>query len=180
MKVGTYVLNNSVSTGSGEIFVIKYNSTGGLLAALSAQSTGDDDSRGIAAYGKNAFITGTYKANPKITFGSHPLVNTGNYDILIACVGEGVSINDQEFDKHFSIYPNPVTDKFTISAADNNSGKYNYKIYDVTGKLVSESNIDLRNNSTYQVSVPAGYKGLLLIRITSENGQMFSRSVICN
>jgi hypothetical protein len=180
MKVGTYVLNNSVSTGSGEIYVIKYNSTGGVLAAISAQSTGDDDSRGIAAYGKNAYITGTYKANPKITFGNYPLVNTGNYDILIASVGEGLSIKDEEFDKHFSIYPNPVTDKFTLSVVDNSSGKYNYKIYDITGKLFSESNIDLRNNNSYQVSVPAGKKGLLLIRLTSENGQTFSRSVICN
>jgi len=179
MQVGTTVLNNSVSTGSGEIYVIKYNSTGGLITALSAQSIGDDDSRAIVAYGENAYITGTFKAN-QIKFGNYPLLSSGNYDILIASVGKGVSIKDEEFDKHFSIFPNPVSDKFTISATDNNSAKYSYKIYDVTGKLVSESNIDLRNNFSTQVSVPNGYKGLLLIRVTSENGQMFSRSVICN
>jgi len=180
MKFGNTTLNNTVTNGPREIYVAKYNSTGGLITALSAKSSGDDDSRGIAAYGSNAFITGTFKANPQITFGKYPLLNTGNYDILIACVGIGVSIKDEEFDKHFSIYPNPVSDKFTISATDNNSGKYNYKIYDITGKLITESNIDFRSNSALQVSVPTGYKGLLLIRVTSETGQMFSRSVICN
>jgi hypothetical protein len=178
-KVGTTVLNNSNTNGSGDIFVIKFNSTGGFITVLQGQSTGDDDSKSIAAFGNNAYITGTYKANPQISFGAYPLLNTGNYDIFISCLGLGVSIKDEEFDQHFSIYPNPVSEKFTLSSNNLNTGKFNCRIYDITGKLVSEAK-DLTSGNATQISVPDGYKGLLLINITTEKGQSFSRSVICN
>lgn len=179
MIVGSTSLINSDSKGLGEIFAIKYNPTGGLIKALSAKSLGDDDSRSIAAYGNNAYIAGTFKAQ-KIDFGTYSIANSGDYDMIIAALGFGVSINDANFDNHFSVYPNPVHDKFSLSATGNALGKYNCKIYDVTGKVISESNIDFKSNSVHKFSTPSGYKGLILLHLTSENGKMFTRSIICN
>lgn len=179
MALSTNTLTNTDTKGSGEIFVIKYMPSGGVIKALSAQSNGDDDSRSIAAYSNNAYIAGSHKANPKILFDAYSLTNSGNYDIVIAALGYGLSIKDEEFDNHFSVYPNPVHEKFSLSANGNTSGKFNCKIYDVTGKLLSESNVELKSNNVPQIDVPSGYKGLVMVLLTSENGQVYSRSLIC-
>jgi hypothetical protein len=181
MTVGTYTLTNANTEGKGEIYVIKYNSTGDVVKALSAQSSGDDDSKSIAAYSNNAFIAGFHTANPNILFGaSLSLKNTGKEDIVIASLGYGVSIKDEEFDNHFSVFPNPVHDQFSLSANGNASGKYNCKIYDITGKLLTDINIDFKLNNIHQFSVPSGYKGLMMVLLTSETGQMFTRTIVVN
>lgn len=181
--IGATVLNNTDTKGSGEIFAAKYNSSGGLIKAISAQSNGDDDSRSIAAYSNNAFIAGTFKStypDPKIHFGTNSQQNTGEYDIIVAALGYGVSIKDEEFDKYFSVFPNPAHAEFNLSASGITTGKFNCKIYDVTGKLLTESNTDFKQNNVLQFSVPSGYKGLLMLMLTSQTGQIYTRSVICN
>ena len=71
------------STGSFDVFVLKYNTSGTLLWARSAGGASADNAYGIATNKTGEiFITG--KFNTSTTFGSTTLTSTGQDDIFIA------------------------------------------------------------------------------------------------
>jgi len=76
------------SNGGGDIFVAKYDRSGGLLWATKAGGAGLDGSRGIAVDGAgNSYATGYFSGDA--TFGSGEanqtdLSSTGSYDIFVA------------------------------------------------------------------------------------------------
>ncbi len=80
LTFGSTTLNNA---GGWDIFVVKYNTNGGIVWAKSAGSTLNDVGRGVAVDGSgNVYITG-YFSSSTLTFGSTTLNNAGGEDIFI-------------------------------------------------------------------------------------------------
>ena len=48
------------------------------------------------------------------------------------------AVDEQELAKSLNIFPNPVTDNFTVSLTDIKDGEYNISMYDLQGKKVSQ------------------------------------------
>lgn len=74
-----------INSGSGDIFIAKYDSSGNVLWAKNAGGTGDDEGRSISTDpGGNVFVTG-YFTSPTITFDSITLTNVAAYtpDVFI-------------------------------------------------------------------------------------------------
>jgi len=72
------------STGSEDIFILKYDSSGNVLWAKRAGGTLFESGYGISTdLQGNVYITG-YFASPTITFGSYTLTNAGGENIFLA------------------------------------------------------------------------------------------------
>jgi hypothetical protein len=80
ISFGSYTLTTA---GYGDIYVVKYNSSGNVVWATSAGGAYSDAGYGVAndTYG-NVFVTGYFTDSP-ITFGSYTLTNAGGNDIFI-------------------------------------------------------------------------------------------------
>jgi Tfp pilus assembly protein PilZ len=80
---GTTVLTNS-SSGTYDIFIVKYDALGNVLWASSAGGTTNDRGNNISTdVGGNILVTGQFES-PSITFGTIILTNAGSYDMFTA------------------------------------------------------------------------------------------------
>ena len=71
-----------------------------------------------------------------------------------------------------SIYPNPVQNSFIIESSD--LGNMNYRIFNNTGQLVSQSKIyNLKN----KISTESWEKGIYYIQITT-NQETITRKIV--
>ncbi|MBI3502478.1 MAG: SBBP repeat-containing protein [Bacteroidetes bacterium] len=78
---GNYSLTNS---GSADIYIVKYNSSGNVLWAKSAGGVNSDVGFSVSADGSgNVFVTGFFNS-PTITFGSTTLTSSSGSNIFIA------------------------------------------------------------------------------------------------
>lgn len=85
-------LLNNTSSGTTDIFIIKYNSSGILQWAKNIGSNADDKVLDIHSYNNNVILTGSYSA--AINFDIYPLTNSGGTDAFIAeCDASGNFIN---------------------------------------------------------------------------------------
>jgi hypothetical protein len=75
---------SAVASGTTDMFVAKYNSSGGGLAVVTGGSSvgGDEPMYDIAASGSTIYAVGTYQLS--ITFGGHSLSSSGGYDGMLA------------------------------------------------------------------------------------------------
>ena len=77
------LLNANVSGNKGDMFVVKYNSTGTVLWAARAGGNNEDGGYAVAIdASENVYVTG-YFASSTITFGSFTLSNSGLYSMFI-------------------------------------------------------------------------------------------------
>lgn len=78
---GTQTLTNS---GGLDVFLAKYDSSGNVLWAKSAQGTASDWSNSVATDGSgNIYVTGRFNSQT-LTFGTYTLTNSGSNDIFLA------------------------------------------------------------------------------------------------
>ncbi len=80
--------------------------------------------------------------------------------------GNYSAVDEKEF-RNVKIYPNPVTDEFSVSLPSN--GTYNLKIFDMTGKVIKSGPV--KNSQNVNVSAFPG--GIYFYKI-SKNGKTFS------
>lgn len=73
-----------------------------------------------------------------------------------------LAVNEVDTSK-LAIYPNPVKDVLTIQSKDN--GEYNYKIYDISGKLISKGKTNSKKINTQSLNV-----GNYLLETSDANG----------
>ncbi|WP_139785312.1 T9SS-dependent M36 family metallopeptidase [Chryseobacterium phocaeense] len=91
--------------------------------------------------------------------------------------GKSVITENDKPSENISIYPNPVTDKFTIKTPSGMdlSGITTVSIYDFTGKLVSTERINLNKQTT--VNVNTLLNGAYMVKITG-NTINYSQKII--
>ena len=86
INFGSVTLTNNAIAGTGDIYVVKYNSAGTVLWATSAGGINNDYGYGIStdATTGDVYVTGAFRS-PTLTFGSTTLTNatSGSYDIYV-------------------------------------------------------------------------------------------------
>ncbi len=82
---GPYTLTNvSPGTGTGDIFLVKYNASGNVIWAKDAGGTDNEGADCVATDAAgNIYMTGWF-ASPTLTFGSYTLSNAGGLDTFLA------------------------------------------------------------------------------------------------
>jgi hypothetical protein len=140
ITLGTTILTNP-APGYFDIFLVKYNTNGNVIAAKSAGGSSDDFVYSAAAdiFG-NVYMAGTYSSQSMI-FGTDTLINASyNRDIFLAklegTVYTGIgSSKDQDHRDVF--YPNPSEGIFTVH--DNSGNQFTLEIYNMMGQKVFQS-----------------------------------------
>src|ERR1035437_1799634 len=81
IKFGSVTL---VKSGTTDIFVVKYNSAGNVVWAISIGDTADQWAHGITTDNEgNFYITGGF-SSPSLSFGTHTINNIGTNNIFLA------------------------------------------------------------------------------------------------
>jgi hypothetical protein len=117
---------------------------------------------------------------PKIAY-SYEYAQEFYAPILTVTFTESAAVDEQEFAKSFNIFPNPVTDNFTVSLTDIKDGEYNINIYDLQGKKVHQLYEGTLALGDYQFEQSAAdlnlQAGIYLLHIRG-NKQNVSRKII--
>jgi hypothetical protein len=138
----TFGVTTITSSGSADLFIVKYDSSGNEVWVMREGGAGYDASESIAIDASgNIFVTGWFTA-PSITFGATTLTNTSFVnsakDVFIAKLGAILVGHPENITNKFTyINPNPfnllTTFKFNTEI---NNGKL--KVYDSNGHVVKE------------------------------------------
>ncbi len=127
----------------------------------------------------NAGTTYTYYVRAKNANGA---INNSNGTLsrtAISCSSARTanSINSEE---EIKLYPNPNNGKFTLSLSKQVENKASYAIYDVTGKLIQNKELNENNlNSEIEVDISNFPAGIYMVNITIDN-QEFTKKVVKN
>tara|TARA_B100000809_G_C14834531_1_gene422338 strand:+ start:266 stop:631 length:366 start_codon:yes stop_codon:yes gene_type:complete len=100
--------------------------------------------------------------SPKILHGYYPL----NHSLL--------SLTEIGFSE-ISIYPNPFSQKITLTILKNNSFIKSISIYDLNGKLVLEKEY---NSNTINVNLNQYNNGIYFVKIIDNNGNVTAQKII--
>jgi len=91
------------------------------------------------------------------------------------------SVEEAEIANALSIFPNPITDRFTISFTELMEGEYDISVFDLQGRKVHEMNTSILVSGDYQYDLSATelnmQTGVYLIRVHASQGEI-SRKVI--
>lgn len=75
-----------------------------------------------------------------------------------------------------SIYPNPTNSFFTIQNKQNSSENFEYKIVDLTGRIIKNGN----SKFNQQINIESLTNGNYIIQIQTDNNQNFIQKLIKN
>lgn len=100
--------------------------------------------------------------SPKILHGYYPL----NYSLL--------SLNEIGFTE-ILIYPNPFSQKITLTILKNNTVIKSISIYNLNGKLVHKEEY---NSNTINVNLNQYNNGIYFVRIIDNNGNVTVQKII--
>ena len=93
--------------------------------------------------------------------------------------GAGVGIDESKSNKTISCYPNPASDKLTISSNEFDLNGAMVNIIDITGELVYSKKLGIDNLSLVNIEIPTKLSnGFYLIEIQNSNQLVFDRLMI--
>lgn len=88
--------------------------------------------------------------------------------------GQLLSINEFGNKIKISIYPNPTNNFITIQNKENSTENFEYKIVDLTGKIVTNGNSKFNE----QINIESLESGNYIIQIETENGEKLTEKLI--
>ena len=93
--------------------------------------------------------------------------------------GGTTEINENSGLQDVSIYPNPATDMINVALSSENDQNVNFKIIDMTGKVImAESANHSAGSSTYQFSVNNLAKGFYFMNIETNSGKTIRKFIV--
>ena len=93
--------------------------------------------------------------------------------------GIGVGINETKNIKTISCYPNPASDRITISSNGFDLRGSTMNIYDVTGKNIYSKKVGVDNYSNVDIEIPASISnGIYVVEVSNSNQCLNDRLVI--
>jgi hypothetical protein len=178
----TLIYANSDSTGGAEIFVVKYDTSGGVVWAKKtdggAPILGYNEANSVICTDANgnSYLTGWY-ATPTLNFDDITLNYTqGNTlfgDIFIAKLGNAATDIDAVKNSIdiVNVFPNPSTSTFNFTGVPTGSI---IQVYNVLGELVSSS---IADNSIYQLHLNDA-KGIYFYRVVQSDNVIGQGKII--
>lgn len=174
----TTLTSSGATTGIGDIFVAKYNTTGTELWAKNLMSSQGAMGAGIAidAIGCS-YITG-YFQDLSLAFGSTTLNLVNQLDIYIAKLGPSstVGLDELSHSSSLNVFPNPASNNIEIETGIENKA-VEFKIYNSIGELVfakKESSANLKTN----IDVSGLQVGIYFVVVKSNNSYLKSALII--
>lgn len=160
-----------------------HGGAGTKLLALSHSPHGTRSTSDLSVYGRNAIRFHSHGVpdwndyqtenftnySPAVHFSLFPIVELGNLSVV-------------DFDKKGNIgavYPNPSSGKFAVPIATHSGGDAQLKLFDMSGKLVSEKQTRLSSGKTdFIFDDPKLQSGIYLLWIKTPEGSISQRVVI--
>jgi len=142
------------NAGYLDIFIVKYNSSGDLVWVTSIGSDSNDEPLGIAVSAvDNVYVAGGFDND--LIFDNTTLINKGGLDFFIAkLANSNVGINEIANEKAITVYPNPSSDKITVSFSSNEKGEL--QILNLSGQLIFYKEINSMREEIDVSKLPAG------------------------
>lgn len=167
------VLSN---TGTYDIFLTKFDSSGNVVWAKSADGLYDDNATSVALDTNEAIYIAGWFASPSFIIGSTTLVNT-DYNGLRAEVFLAKCANDNNIDElrstfEISVYPNPASESIVIVTSE----KATIEILNMEGQLIkttdtkeAKTQIDIKNlaNAVYIIKALTE-KGIAVMKFVKQ------------
>lgn len=102
--------------------------------------------------------------------------NGNAYNVLqeIDISGQLLTVNEFINNYRITIYPNPTNNFIKIQNSENLSKNYEYKIADLTGRIVKNGNSKFNE----EINVENLQSGNYIIQIKNENGELFNQKLI--
>jgi hypothetical protein len=165
---------NSGTSGTGDVFVVKYDSGGNELWVKTANGNGDDQGNSICIDSNgDIYVTGFYWIS--VSFGNIALNNTGpsGSEIFLAKLGATTGMQELFSKENLSPFPNPSSGNFTIK--NNFSTNYQIEIFNSLGQEVFQKENLTENNFDADLSDQSN--GIYFVRIISD-GKIYSEKII--
>ena len=92
-------------------------------------------------------------------------------------VSSPLSVSDLDFSqKNIILFPNPTNNFIIIQNIENTSEHFEYKIVDLTGRIVKNGNAKFNE----QINIESLTSGNYIVQIETENGEKFTEKLIKN
>lgn len=171
---GNIVLPNS---GTGDIFVAKYDNSGNVSEAYCVGSTGSDKSFSICMNPfSGLYITGEFYSS-SLSFGATTLVNSapGYPDVFVAKLALPTGSQELAFRDETKniLYPNPSSGLFTWSSKDKMITKV--KVVNSIGDIIYQSQIAGRQAT---INLTGIAKGIYFVQVMDENKNVVNKKLI--
>jgi hypothetical protein len=164
LTFGSTVLNNATGpNGYSDIYVVKYNTNGNVLGALSTGGNSEDYAYSVTADDSgNVYVAGNFVSST-IPFGSDTLTGTGIQDAFLARLNGAVlsgikSVNNKN---NISVYPNPSDGLFTIGSM---GSRFNVDVYTMLGEKVFQT-ANLIGQISIEINLPSSPGGMYFMKI---------------
>jgi len=120
----------------------------------------------IVDYVKVTWLSGIVDVLEDVTINEHLVVVEGEHPVL--------GVEDSSVSA-FSIYPNPATNTLSINFPETTTSTVLVVVYDVSGKKIIETNIDIKHRT---INVQSLQSGVYFFEITSEENKIVKRVII--
>lgn len=188
----------TVSNGSTDILVAKFNSTGQLVGKIN-YGTGDSEniSHMFFADGK-LFFGGEFSGDTtsrKIGVHTFLTLSSTASSPYISFVPESAFTQEERpngsknwksnssahKETKINIYPNPFGDDLTVRVISSNVEKISFRIYDGLGHLINEDNAQA-NVGENEYTMPTRHypSGIYLIQVMAESGVTWNQKIVKN
>ena len=122
----------------------------------------------------------SYPDHPKVA-AAYEFIGNMYAPVLEITFTAPATVSELQFVKQIKVFPNPATDKFSISLEELKDGEYNISLFDLKGRKVHEVYSGLLTNGDHQFNVSADEvkleQGIYLLSIHSSRGDI-SRKII--
>ena len=82
---------------------------------------------------------------------------------------------------YYSVYPNPSTDKITVSYPSSMENEIIMQIFDASGKLiVKETHVFNKNNPNFDLNIMNVAKGMYFLKLNVKGGESTTLKLIKN
>lgn len=169
---------NLNATGSGA-YISKLDSAGNFVWAKIIDGTGTDGAYGLTLDNSgNIYTVGAFENTVDFdpNTGTSYLVSNGVTDIFIQKLCQtncAVGIEENVWQKNFTIYPNPTTGEFNLQSTDIRS--LTVYVFDITGKLVLT---EIMNHGTTTINARHLNAGVYSLKVVSSEGAINKKLVI--
>lgn len=171
LTFGTTTLTNS---GSEDIFIVKYDSTGNVLWAKGAGGNSQDLATSCATdINGNIIVAGRFYSS-SISFGAITVGSLGNWEMFVAKLNGTVGIEEFNSDNSINISPNPFSSQTTITFNENQNTT-TIKITDILGKEIKTIHF-----SGKECVIEKGEleRGVYFVQVTTEKKREMNKRIM--
>jgi hypothetical protein len=147
-----------------------------------------------AGFGFSSYLWNTGSTNQTLTIPFNSASNIYSVTVSMAYPAEGITCTNydekrvtvspctsiDEINNSFThiVYPNPNDGKFNLTINGGDANKALIEIFDITGKIVTQLNVDNTTQQQLYIQLPNVDSGIYLMKITSSTIQKVDRIIV--